>query len=54
MLTTRGGQLWNHWFGLKIGYKWAHKTMEFCYNGKNKMQSFNLFKETHLKLSSMI
>ena len=30
-----GGQLWNHWFGLKFGYKWTCKTIEFYQNKNN-------------------
>ena len=29
MLTISGGQLYNHWFSLEFGYKWACKTIEF-------------------------
>ena len=29
MLTISGSQLWNHWFWLNVGYKWACKTMNF-------------------------
>ena len=35
MLTISGGQLWNHWFGLKFGYKWSYKTKELK-NSNNK------------------
>ena len=31
-----GGQLWNQWFGLKFGYKWACKSIEFYQNRNNK------------------
>ena len=24
-----GGQLWNHWFGIKFWHKWTYKTIEF-------------------------
>ena len=35
MLTISGGQLWNHWFGLKFRYKWACKTIQFYQNKNN-------------------
>ena len=38
MFTLSGGQLWNHWFGRKFGYRWACKTIEFYYNN-NKIAS---------------
>ena len=30
-------QLWNHWFGLKVGYKWVVKTIEFCFDGSKTL-----------------
>ena len=33
MLLISGGQLWNNWIGLKVGYKRAYKTLEFSNNG---------------------
>ena len=35
MLTISGVQLGNHWFGLRFGYTWACKTIEFYWNKNN-------------------
>ena len=37
MLTISSSQLWNYWFGLEVGYKWACKNNKILLKNNNKV-----------------